>query len=234
MARTIPASKGVKEVRECLALFEDSIRRARRYIYIENQYLTSRRIGELLIERLKEENPPEIVILLRQHDSKWTEAISMSLLRTRLIKRLRAADAKKRLRVLCPSASRAQGVSTNLHSKVFIADDRIVRVGSSNLCGRSEGMDTECDLALEAQDQEGMMRIRGFRDRLLAEHLGISREEVARSLGEKQSMLRLVEENYGKRDHTLVDCTQEEKLLLIFPSRLTWKSEIRRQSSAPH
>lgn len=231
VSRTVPESRGVEEVKECLALFEDSIRASKEYIYIENQYLTSKRIGDLLVERLAEENPPEIVILLRQHDSKWTEAISMSLLRTRLIKRLRAHDPKKRIRILCPTASKKEAVCTNLHSKVFIADDRFVRVGSSNLCGRSEGMDTECDLALEASDEKGRARVRSFRDRLLAEHLGISREAAASSLREHGSMLRLVEEKMGESDRTVNDCTEEERplLTLIAPSRAIVDPENPRQ-----
>lgn len=221
VARTVPASNGVQEVKENLALFEDSIRAARDYIYIENQYLTSRRIGDLLVERLEEENPPEIVILLRQHDSKWTEAISMSLLRTRLVKRLREHDRKNRLLVLCPVASTSQEVCINLHSKVFIADDSLVRIGSSNLCGRSEGMDTECDLAFTVGEAERKRAVRKFRDRLLAEHLGISLAEAEAALAVNGSMLQLLRDFQGKRDKTLAPCTENSRPLLelLAPSR---------------
>ena len=224
ISRTIPSHRAQPEVRECFELFADMIRAARDYIYIENQYLTSAKIGALLEERLREANPPEIVILLRQHDSKWTEAISMSLLRTRLVRRLRAADRHGRLRVLCPWASREANTCINLHSKVFIADDRVARVGSANLCGRSEGMDTECDVTVCVEGEgEGEKRasIRAFRDRLLAEHLGITPGEAAAALAENPSMLALIERYQYRRDKTVHPCQEPTKmwLELIAPSR---------------
>ena len=38
----------------------------------------------------------------------------------------------------------------NVHGKVMIVDDRCARVGSANLSNRSMGLDTECDLVLDA------------------------------------------------------------------------------------
>ena len=49
----------------------------------------------------------------------------------------------------------------NVHSKVLIVDDEFVTVGSANLANRSLCLDTECNLALEAN---GDPRIRA-RDR---------------------------------------------------------------------
>ena len=37
----------------------------------------------------------------------------------------------------------------NVHAKIMVIDDRLLRVGSSNLNNRSMGFDTECDLAVE-------------------------------------------------------------------------------------
>ena len=37
-----------------------------------------------------------------------------------------------------------------LHSKLVMIDDRFLRIGSSNLNHRSQGLDTECDVAIEA------------------------------------------------------------------------------------
>ena len=39
----------------------------------------------------------------------------------------------------------------NVHAKVMIVDDRSARVGSANLTNRSMGVDTECDLVLDAE-----------------------------------------------------------------------------------
>ena len=42
------------------------------------------------------------------------------------------------------------GTPIYVHAKVLTIDDRLLRVGSSNLNNRSMGFDTECDLAIEA------------------------------------------------------------------------------------
>lgn len=212
IARSAPAYRGRPEIRECERLFLDTLREAKEYLYIENQYFTSHKIERALLARLGEENPPEIVILVRKHNSKWIEAVSMALYRNRIVKKLRAADKKGKCLVLCPYSSVERGICTNLHSKVMIADDRFVRVGSANLCDRSQAMDTECDLAFELNGA-GKLTARGLRDRLLAEHLGVSREELEWELARTGSLVGAVRALQGKRDHTLVDCPDRSKAL---------------------
>jgi phospholipase D1/2 len=59
----------------------------------------------------------------------------------------------------------------------------VLRIGSANLCNRSMGMDTECDVLVESRgDAQVAHTIRGFRDRLLAEHLGVSTENLVREI----------------------------------------------------
>ena len=58
-----------------------------------------------------------------------------------------------------------------IHSKLIIVDDVFLRIGSSNLNNRSMGLDSECDLAIEATGEEERRTIACLRDRLLAEHL---------------------------------------------------------------
>jgi uncharacterized membrane protein YdjX (TVP38/TMEM64 family) len=64
----------------------------------------------------------------------------------------------------------------------MIVDDRLLRVGSSNLNNRSMGVDTECDLALEADNPRHERAIAALRTRLLAEHLGRPAAEIARRI----------------------------------------------------
>lgn len=211
ISRTVPSLRGAS-VRECESLFLDSIKAAKSYIFVENQYLTSRRIGDALVKRLEGKDPPEILILVRLDDSKWTELVSVSVLRARLVKRLKRHDLKKRLLVLCPYASKRENITLNLHSKVFICDDRLLRIGSSNLCGRSEGMDTECDLTLEANGVEERKVIRQIRDRLLAEHLGISPERLNTEIESAGSMNRAVQRLMGQEDRTLAPCPDSVRI----------------------
>jgi phospholipase D1/2 len=72
----------------------------------------------------------------------------------------------------------------NVHSKLMVVDDRLLKVGSSNLSNRSMGLDTECDLAIDAvqrgRDSDRMrVAIGRARDRVLGEHLATSPRRIA-------------------------------------------------------
>ncbi len=77
------------------------------------------------------------------------------------------------------------GQCCDLHSKLMIVDDEVVRIGSANFSNRSMGLDTECDAVIEARGDERIARvIRAFRDELLGEHLGMSAEQVDAAIAE--------------------------------------------------
>ncbi|MGH8176215.1 MAG: VTT domain-containing protein [Steroidobacter sp.] len=204
IARTEPAVNGSAGVREVEALYMDMIAAARRSIYIENQYFTSEKIGDALAERLRERDGPELFMVLRELSHGWLEELTMQTLRTRLIEKLRAADVHDRFRVFYPFiAGLKSGTCIDVHSKMIIIDDDILRIGSANLANRSMGLDTECDLAIEAQGRDAVQTaIQGFRARLLAEHLGFERTEVQRATAEKGS-LRAAIEVLQREDRTL-------------------------------
>jgi phosphatidylserine/phosphatidylglycerophosphate/cardiolipin synthase-like enzyme/uncharacterized membrane protein YdjX (TVP38/TMEM64 family) len=193
VARTDPFFNGNPEVREGEALFRDAIAAARSAIYIENQYLTSATIGAALAARLLEEKGPEIVLVLPRECSGWLEEKTMGALRTRLLRQLRDADRHRRLRVYYPDVPELREKYVNVHSKVMIVDDVLVRVGSANLSNRSMGLDTECDLAVEADREETRAGILAFRHRLLAEHLGTGAEKIAAAVRERGSLIAGIE-----------------------------------------
>jgi phosphatidylserine/phosphatidylglycerophosphate/cardiolipin synthase-like enzyme/uncharacterized membrane protein YdjX (TVP38/TMEM64 family) len=194
IARTEPAFNGRKEVREVQALYLDAIKAARRCIFIENQYFTSTLIGEALIERLQEKNGPEVVAVVPCQCSGWLEDSTMGVLRERLLRLIRAGDRYGRFRAYCPGWSSTDEHSINVHSKVLIVDEDFLRIGSSNLSNRSMGLDTECDLAVEANGREEVVNgIVGFRNKLLGEHLGVSPERVSELMAEKGSLIETVE-----------------------------------------
>lgn len=194
IARTVPAYNGEKEVREVEALYLDAIAAARRFLYFENQYLTSATIGEALAARLGEPDGPEVVIVQPQYCQGWLEQSTMGVLRARLLERVRAADRFGRLRVYHPDVQGLEDARISVHSKVLVVDDRLARVGSANLNNRSMGLDSECDLAFE---DGGAPRLRaaivGLRNRLLAEHLGSDVESVDRAIAETGSMIAAIE-----------------------------------------
>ena len=178
---TMPKVGSRDGVHHIEALYLDMIRRARDYIYIENQYFTSDSIGNALLERLREPGGPEIVLATRLLSHGWLEEHTMHVLRTRLVRMLREADHEGRFHAYYPHVEGlAEGTCLDLHSKVMIVDDEWLRVGSSNLSNRSMAVDTEADATIEARgDPEVRRAIRHFRDKLLGEHMGVEAGEFA-------------------------------------------------------
>ena len=198
IARTLPAFSNRAAVSEVEALFLDSLRSARRYVYIETQYLTSRTVAECLAARLQDPKGPEIVMVLHPNSDGWLEQHTMDVLRGRVLERLRAADRFHRLNLNYPKIPDLRGQCISMHSKVCIVDDDFVRVGSANLSNRSMGFDTECDLAIEAAGNRAIRRgIAAFRHTLMAEHLGVSPEAVERELRKDGSLIGAVERLRG-------------------------------------
>jgi uncharacterized membrane protein YdjX (TVP38/TMEM64 family) len=130
------------------------------------------------------------VLVLRLLSHGWLEEHTMHVLRTRLLQRMRQADKYGRFHVYYPHVpGLPESCCLDVHSKCMIVDDRELRIGSANLCNRSMGMDTECDVLIEARgDEKVSQTIRGFRDRLVAEHLGVQPEQLARELESRQSL----------------------------------------------
>ena len=207
IARTAPARGGNPEVREVETLFLDSIAAVRRFLYIENQYLTSHSIGTAIAARLQEEEGPEIVIVLPRLCSGIFEETTMGVLRSRLLRRLRAADRFGKLAVYCPVPDGDPDGNVNVHSKVMIVDDALVRVGSANLTNRSMGLDTECDLAVESGGDANIeVSIAAFPSRLVGEHLGVNPGKVAQSLAAGGSLMGTIEALRG-HGRTLIPLT---------------------------
>ncbi|MFE0757430.1 VTT domain-containing protein [Inquilinus sp. NPDC058860] len=190
ISRTLPLYPGEGEAREIEALFEDMIDAARETIYIENQFLTSARIAERLARRMQDVPALQAVIVAPRIHHSWVEHRAMAPGRIRFMEILRAAGVAGRVRLLHPQAGR-DGTTADVmvHSKLMIVDDRLLRVGSANLCNRSMGVDSECDLTLEATDADERRAIRRIRTRLLAEHCGVEPEEMDRRIRETGSLL---------------------------------------------
>ncbi len=203
IARTMPASADRPAVREVERLLIDLFRAARRCIYIETQYFTSKVLVEVLTELLQGEDGPDIVMILHPSSDGWLEQHTMDVLRGRALKQLRSVDRHHRLALYYPRVPDAEERYISVHSKVCLIDDTYVRIGSANLSNRSLGFDTECDLAVHAAgDTKVETSIAAFRNRLLAEHLDVSREEVAQALQQHSRLIAAVEALRG-RDRTL-------------------------------
>src|SRR4029079_8823803 len=200
IARTMPAFRDAPPVQEVSACALASTAAARRFIYIENQYLTSAAVGAALARRLTEPDGPEIVAVLPREEHGWLEQNSMGLMRARLLRHLRAADRFDRLRLYFPIIPALDDQACmNVHAKVMIVDDRCARIGSANLSNRSMGLDTECDLVLDAElDARLGAAITSLRQRLLAEHLDCEPQAVADTMAARGSLIAAVESLRGR------------------------------------
>jgi phospholipase D1/2 len=226
ISRTIPESSTSAAVRECEALFLDSIAAARHSIYIENQYFTHFGMTDALVARLAEPNGPEVVIAVPRDSHGWLEQQTIGAIRDNLFRRLLASDPHKRLRIVAPVASRARDAATFVHSKVMIVDDSLIRIGSANCTHRSMGMDTECDLTVEANgDPRIAAGIRRLRDRLIGEHLCIEPDGVGPAI-----------ERFGCLCGLVDDCDSHERTLVrvpLAPEPLEMPSEAVRMTADP-
>ena len=196
---TRPKMPGIGEVRTVEQSYIEQIAAARTAIYAENQYFASHRIAAAIEERLAEKDGPEVVIVCPQSSEGWLEEAAMDSARARLHEKLSLADRHGRLRLYHPFTAR--GCPIYVHAKILIVDDRLLRIGTSNFNNRSLGLDTECDLAIDAGktgNAATRATIRKLRDELLAEHLGVSPARVAKRVAAEGSLIAAIEALRGR------------------------------------
>ena len=198
IARTAPPYHGDPLVNEIEELYLAIIRDAKHHLYLESQYLAAGSLCEALEQRLAEPDGPEIVVINPKNAESFMEDEAMHSVRSRMIERLREADRHDRFRIYYP-VNRA-GTPIYVHAKILVADERVLRIGSSNIDNRSLGFDTECDVALVADDGKERRFVRELRDGLIAEHLGVSRDRVAEAVDEDGSLIAAIERLNGKGD----------------------------------
>jgi len=208
VARTFPAYRERSEIREVEQLFVDSIARAEKYIYVENQYLTSRVITAALADRLEQNDPPEVVLVLPHHTGGWLEQVTMDTLRGTQLQKLHDADRQQRLRVYYPDQpGLPEGECISVHAKLMIIDDYFLHTGSANTSDRSLGLDSECDIALEAAGHDG---VAWLLHRLLSEHLGCSPDDMKRARDECGTLAAAVECLRRPGERTLLELETDD------------------------
>jgi phosphatidylserine/phosphatidylglycerophosphate/cardiolipin synthase-like enzyme len=184
ISRSAPDWPSDGEVRENEALHLAAIHAARRCIYLENQYFTSPLVAEALAMRLAEPGGPEVVLVSAERSPSWFDHVTMDRTRSLFLKRLREADAFRRLYAYVPLTLAGRGMI--VHAKLSIIDDTLLRIGSANLNNRSGGFDTECDLSFEADaaDKRTGAAIAAARARLVSHALGCSARILEQAITE--------------------------------------------------
>lgn len=193
ISRTRPDHGDVPFAHEIEALYLHMIERARRFIYAENQYFASRRIGEAIARRMAGPDPPEIVLIGPERADGWLEQTAMDTARARLWQAIGESDPARRFRIYHPFTE--YGAPIYVHAKIMIVDDEVLRVGSSNWNNRSLRLDTECDVTIDHGVHEA--KIRAIREDLMAEHLGCAPADIAAAFDETGSLIETVERLRG-------------------------------------
>ncbi len=153
-----------------LAAYVRALRAAERLIYLENQFLWSPEVVEILIDKLT--NPPaddfRLLLVLPRHPNNGRDTTCGQLARL-----VAADEGRGRLLATTLIGPTAASPGVYVHAKVGIVDDRWLTVGSANLNEHSLYNDTEMNVV--AQDPELARRTRL---RLWSEHLHMPEAEI--------------------------------------------------------
>ena len=231
LSRTDPhgAPTGTEKCREVCDLYLDAIAGARRSIYIETQYFSSREVGEALVRRMgaRFEPPLDIVIVLNMRAETLKEEVAVGLAQAKILDDLRkgAAGTEHALGIYYTvPAHEGEGEperATYIHSKLMIVDDRFFNVGSANLTNRSCSVDTELNATFETEDPSDALgrSICAARLGLMAEHLGLTDLECGEDIVAKLDE-RAVRRECRLRIHPSPDEKQRAILNVIDPQDL--------------
>jgi phosphatidylserine/phosphatidylglycerophosphate/cardiolipin synthase-like enzyme len=181
LARTRPAWRAARPVREIGELTLQAIASAKSLIYLENQYFTWPLAVEALAARLAEPDGPEVVLVCTERSPSYFDRITMDRARSNALWRLKSGDVFGRFHAFGPFA--AGGPAIIAHAKVMVVDDTLARISSANLNNRSQGFDTECELAIEAEASADRAALAALRDRLAGHWVGRTAAEVAHMRG---------------------------------------------------
>lgn len=194
ISRTMPKWRDELAVREIEQLTLVQVARARRSIYMENQYFTSPLLAEALAARLVEPDGPEVVLVSTQHSPSYFDQMTMDRTRAHFFARLRAVDRHGRFFAYSPLTALARTII--VHAKLAVIDDEILRIGSANMNNRSAGFDTECDLSFEGEGRsaaDASEAIAAIRTRLLAHWLGCDDALVEATVAREGGLGRAIE-----------------------------------------
>ncbi|MBA3835464.1 MAG: phospholipase, partial [Sphingomonas sp.] len=128
----------------------------------------------------------------------WLEEEAMGSARSEIVKALKSEDSCGRMRIYTPVTDGDADIY--VHAKIMIVDDLLLHIGSANLNNRSMGLDSECDLILDAaipSNASAAPAIAALRNDLLGEHLGVGPAKVEDVLRSTSSLITTIEQLRG-------------------------------------
>ena len=167
--------RGASGILEIEALHIALIERAERFLYIENQYLTSRSVARALIAAMKRNQALQVLVIGPRQPNGFIEKLTMRAGRRAFWNALDEAGLCDRIRLTYPCMMRPDRTlqSIHVHSKLMVVDDRYLSIGSANISNRSMSLDTESMVTLTGRNDAQRRVIATLRNRLLAEHAGL-------------------------------------------------------------
>jgi phospholipase D1/2 len=208
ISRTLPDDSAPAGcVQEIAQLYADAIAAAKELIYIETQYFTSVKVHDALIERFNAAGRSrlEVVVMLPQGGDTPKEAFALGNAQNRVLRSLDEAARKTGhlFRVFYSAALEEDGREHPIfiHSKVLIADDRLLSIGSANCTNRSMHLDSELNIVWECtkDDENGgalATTVARLRASLLSEHAGVTYDAT---LERRSGLIPRLDELTGER-----------------------------------
>lgn len=164
--------------------YRKAVRRARRLVYVEDQYLWGQEWAEAMADALRREPELRLIVVIPRFTARSGKVArsAENVGRARVIETLREAGGD---RAAFYDLENAHGTPIYTHAKVCVIDDVWLKVGSDNLNRRSWTHDSELSCAVldATHDEREPIDPGGFRDharvipretrlRLWREHLG--------------------------------------------------------------
>jgi phosphatidylserine/phosphatidylglycerophosphate/cardiolipin synthase-like enzyme len=171
--------------------YRRAFQRARRLVYLEDQYLWSEGVAEVVGQALTDNPELRVVVIVPRH-SDHSGRVKTPPAHYGRREALRLCDRAGGDRFQVYDLENDEGTPVYVHAKVVVIDDVWAMIGSDNLNRRSWTHDSELSIAVldrtpdarEPRDPAGLddcARIfaRDLRLRLMAEHLGRADGDVA-------------------------------------------------------
>lgn len=151
---------------------------ARRFLYVEDQYL----IGMCAAEAIRRALPAVEHVTILISPSEISDLPRVWELRRRFVAHAGASPHGHKLRVFMrcdPGRGTSRfGPHSYVHSKLLVADDELAVIGSANVNRRGWEHDAEVVAAVAGDGADGMPVAKALRRRLWAEHLGVAEAAV--------------------------------------------------------
>ena len=148
-----------------------ALRKGRRLIYLEDQYLWSREVAACLADALRASPDLHLIAVLPRYPDQDGPALPPNLMGRNAALDLILAAARDRVGVY--AVENPAGTPVYVHAKVCVVDDAWATVGSDNFNRRSWTHDSELTAAVWDESSDGPTFAARLRTTLACEHLDL-------------------------------------------------------------